>query len=97
VLEHQLHVSHELEGGPGRGPVDKARGTFGGHRLGYGDVVTVRITSADWESGQLELALDGPTPEKMQQRPRRPRKRTRPLQPAHLPLPVSARVSPERA
>ena len=33
-----------------------------GHRLGYGDVVTVRITSADWESGQLELALDGPKP-----------------------------------
>ncbi|MBC7375481.1 MAG: VacB/RNase II family 3'-5' exoribonuclease, partial [Frankiales bacterium] len=31
-----------------------------GHRLGYGDVVTVRITSADVESGQLELALDGP-------------------------------------
>ena len=31
-----------------------------GHRLGYGDVVTVQITSADVESGQLELALDGP-------------------------------------
>ncbi len=28
-----------------------------GHRLGYGDTVTVRITSADVESGQLELAL----------------------------------------
>ncbi len=28
-----------------------------GSRLGYGDIVTVRITSADVESGQLELAL----------------------------------------
>ena len=33
-----------------------------GHTLGYGDVVTVRITSADVESGQLELALDGHSP-----------------------------------
>ena len=30
-----------------------------GHRLGYGDTVQVRITSADVESGQLELALVG--------------------------------------
>jgi ribonuclease R len=29
---------------------------------GYGDLLTVRITKADWESGQLELALDGPKP-----------------------------------
>ncbi len=29
------------------------------HRLGYGDIVTVRITCADVESGQLELALAG--------------------------------------
>jgi hypothetical protein len=33
-----------------------------GHRLGYGDLLTVRITKADWESGQLELALDGAEP-----------------------------------
>ena len=31
-----------------------------GGRLGYGDTVEVRVTSADVESGQLELALDGP-------------------------------------
>jgi exoribonuclease R len=64
---------------PGRGWAPTADGLAladaAGHRLGYGDVVTVRITSADWESGQLELALDGTTPEKAQ-RPRRPRKRT---------------------
>ena len=42
-----------------------------GHRLGYGDVVTVRITSADVESGQLELALDGPrTPPASKRAPR---------------------------
>jgi ribonuclease R len=37
-------------------------GRRAGHRLGYGDLLTVRITKADWESGQLELALEGPTP-----------------------------------
>jgi ribonuclease R len=50
-----------------------------GHRLGYGDVVTVRITSADWESGQLELALDGPKPARQGDSGRsvsRPRTRT---------------------
>lgn len=51
---------------PGRGWAPTADGLAladaAGHRLGYGDVVTVRITSADWESGQLELALDGPKP-----------------------------------
>jgi ribonuclease R len=60
---------------PGRGWAPTADGlalaTAGGKRLGYGDVVTVRITSADWESGQLELALEGPEPE----RAPRPRKR----------------------
>jgi len=49
---------------PGRGWAVTADGLAladaAGHRLGYGDVVTVRITSADVESGQLELALDGP-------------------------------------
>jgi ribonuclease R len=57
---------------PGRGWAPTADGLAladaAGHRLGYGDVVTVRITSADWESGQLELALDGPTPERQQGR-----------------------------
>ena len=46
-----------------------------GHRLGYGDVVTVRITSADVESGQLELALDGPRTAPQERQPGRPRKR----------------------
>ena len=49
---------------PGRGWALAADGLAladsAGHRLGYGDVVTVRITSADVESGQLELALEGP-------------------------------------
>lgn len=58
-------LSREL---PGRGwkPTDDglALRDAAGHSLGYGDVVTVRITSADWESGQLELALDGPKPER---------------------------------
>ncbi len=66
---------------PGRGWTPTADGLAladaAGHRLGYGDVVTVRITSSDWESGQLELALAGPTPEKAQApRKRAPRKRT---------------------
>jgi len=51
---------------PGRGwaptPDGLALADTAGHRLGYGDLVTVRITKADWESGQLELALDGPEP-----------------------------------
>jgi ribonuclease R len=51
---------------PGRGWALTADGLAladaAGHRLGYGDVVTVRITSADVESGQLEMALDGPRP-----------------------------------
>ncbi|MEX2291364.1 MAG: ribonuclease R family protein [Mycobacteriales bacterium] len=63
---------------PGRGWAPTADGLAladaGGHRLGYGDVVTVRITSADWESGQLELTLEG-TPAR-EQRPRRPGVRT---------------------
>jgi len=46
---------------PGRGWSVTADGlaltAAGGHRLGYGDIVTVRVTSADVESGQLELAL----------------------------------------
>ena len=49
---------------PGRGwaptPDGLALADAAGHRLGYGDVVTVRITSADVESGQLELALHAP-------------------------------------
>ncbi len=48
---------------PGRGWSVTADGLgladANGHRLGYGDVVTVRITCADVESGQLELALAG--------------------------------------
>ncbi len=64
---------------PGRGWAPTSDGLAiadaAGHRLGYGDVVTVRITSADWESGQLELALDGPSPERAP-RKRAPRKRT---------------------
>ena len=51
---------------PGRGwaptPDGLALSDAAGHRLGYGDLLTVRITRADWESGQLELALEGPTP-----------------------------------
>lgn len=58
-------LSREL---PGRGWAPTADGLAlrdaAGHSLGYGDVVTVTITSADWESGQLELALDGPGPER---------------------------------
>jgi ribonuclease R len=46
---------------PGRGwsvtPDGLALSDAAGSRLGYGDIVTVRITSADVESGQLELAL----------------------------------------
>ena len=53
---------------PGRGwsptPDGLALADAAGHRLGYGDVVTVRITSADWESGHLELSLDGPGPQR---------------------------------
>lgn len=56
-------LSREL---PGRGWAPTADGLAlrdaAGHTLGYGDEVTVRITSADVESGQLELALDGPKP-----------------------------------
>ena len=56
-------LSREL---PGRGWAPTADGLAladaAGHTLGYGDVVTVRITSADVESGQLELVLDGPKP-----------------------------------
>ena len=47
-----------------------------GHRLGYGDVVTVRITSADVESGQLELALVGTGAAPPRTSPSRPRRRT---------------------
>jgi hypothetical protein len=78
---------------PGRGWAPTADGLAlkdaGGHTLGYGDVVTVRITSANWESGQLELALEGPKPERSGGSARsrsgsgarsgaRPRKRTAP-------------------
>ncbi|MGI8537430.1 MAG: RNB domain-containing ribonuclease [Mycobacteriales bacterium] len=49
---------------PGRGWSVTADGLAltdaAGHRLGYGDTVTVRVTSADVESGQLELALVKP-------------------------------------
>lgn len=63
---------------PGRGWSVTADGLAladaAGHRLGYGDTVTVRITSADVESGQLELALaGGGAPRPAAKRP--PRKR----------------------
>jgi hypothetical protein len=55
---------------PGRGWAPSSDGLAladaAGHRLGYGDLLTVRITKADWESGQLELALDGPKPPREQ-------------------------------
>jgi ribonuclease R len=53
---------------PGRGwrPTDDglALEDAAGHRLGYGDEVTVRIARADVESGQLELRLAGGGPGK---------------------------------
>jgi exoribonuclease R len=59
---------------PGRGWAPTADGLAladaAGHRLGYGDLLTVRITKADWESGQLELALDGPKPTRARGRAR---------------------------
>jgi ribonuclease R len=71
---------------PGRGwsptPDGLALADAAGHRLGYGDVVIVRITAADWESGQLELALDGPGPDREPRRSGRSappaRRRSRP-------------------